>query len=182
MAASDASAPSIADRPLPRGRAPLLSGLAGRAEHLFEAERAQLPLWLPVGLGLGIAAWFALPDANAWTAFLLGAGALFCAALAAGWSTRWGRALAIFALAAACGCGLVWSKAERVAAPVLTRPGMAEFTAEVESLQRLPAREAVRLVVVPAAGSGLPKKLRINLDEEDAVAAFAPGATLRIKA
>ncbi len=33
-----------------------------RIEALFEAERDQLPLWLPVGLGAGVAAWFALPD------------------------------------------------------------------------------------------------------------------------
>jgi competence protein ComEC len=162
---------------------PLAWGRFGeRLEGLFDAERAQLPLWLPVGLGLGIAAWFALPDADAWAGFLLAAAACFCAVLAAGWGTRWGRSLAIFALAAALGCALIWSKAERTAAPRLERPGMTEFTATVESLQRLPAREAVRLVVVPAANAGLPKKLRINLNEEDAVAAIQPGATLRIKA
>jgi competence protein ComEC len=43
-------------------------------EALFEAERAQLPLWLPVGLLSGIAAWFFLPVWPPWSAFLLLAG------------------------------------------------------------------------------------------------------------
>ena len=37
-------------------------------ERWLEAERDQLPLWLPVALGGGIVAWFALPDPRAWQA------------------------------------------------------------------------------------------------------------------
>ena len=75
-----------------------LSNLNTRLESLFENERDQLPLWLPVGLGLGIAAWFALPDSQAWCAFLLGAGAVMLGAFSLAPGSRWGRALAIFAL------------------------------------------------------------------------------------
>jgi hypothetical protein len=39
-------------------------------EKLLEAERAQLPPWLVVGFGTGIAAWFALDVAQQWAAFL----------------------------------------------------------------------------------------------------------------
>ena len=70
-----------------------MTWLSARLEALAEAERDQLPLWLPVGLGLGIAAWFALPDSRAWTAFLLLAAALALAPLALAPGTRWGRAL-----------------------------------------------------------------------------------------
>ena len=113
MATKNWSAPSIAAWPRQRG---LFGRLRERLERLAEAERDQLPLWLPVGLGLGIAAWFALPDASAWTVFLLLAAALAMAAAATGWNARWGRAIAIFSLVAAFGCGLIWSKSERVAA------------------------------------------------------------------
>jgi competence protein ComEC len=153
MATNQWRAPSIA---LWRRQTALPKRLGERLEALFDAERDQLPLWLPVGLGLGIAAWFALPDAGAWTAFLLGAGALLLAALAAGWGTRWGHASAIFCVAAALGCGLVWWKAERVAAPRLERPQMAEFSAAVESFQRLPAKQSVRLVLRPVEAPHLP--------------------------
>ncbi|HYN46750.1 MAG TPA: ComEC family competence protein, partial [Allosphingosinicella sp.] len=90
--------------------------MGARIERLFEAERAQLPLWLPVGLIAGIAAWFWLPDRPQWTAFLLLAAGAGLGLLALAPGTRWGRALAIFALAAALGCGLVWWKADRAAA------------------------------------------------------------------
>src|SRR6476469_634429 len=71
----------------------LFSILSAHLETIAESEREQLPLWLPVGLMLGIAAWFYLPDTRAWAAFLFAAGAAALAALALGIGTRWGRAL-----------------------------------------------------------------------------------------
>lgn len=162
------------------GMTVFFSRLSGRLEARFDAERDQLPLWLPVGFGLGVAAWFALPDAYAWTAFLLAAGALLFGALGHA-GTRWGKALAIFAFAAALGCGHIWWKAERIAAPVLDHPRMAEFTGAIERFQRLPARDSVRLVVQPSE-AGLPPRLRVNVDAEDVVTALQPGARVRIRA
>jgi competence protein ComEC len=152
-----------------------------RLESLADAERDQLPLWLPVGLGLGTALWFALPDSPAWTAFLLLAAALALAPRALAPGTRWSRAVSVFWLAAILGCGNIWWKAERVAAPVLSHPRAAEFDAAIESFQRLPAREAVRLVVKPDAGSGLPPRLRVNVDAANAPATLRPGATVRLR-
>jgi competence protein ComEC len=149
---------------------------------LFDAERDQLPLWLPVGLGLGIAAWFALPDSRAWIAFLLAASATMLGAAALGGGTRWGRALMVFALAAMLGCALIWTKAERVAAPVVERAHMVAFVGRIESVQRLPARQSVRLAVAPVGAPALPPKLRINVDQDKAGPALAPGATVRIRA
>ncbi len=48
----------------------LAAGFA-RAERWLEAEREQLPLWLPVALLIGVALWFGLPDERSWTAALL---------------------------------------------------------------------------------------------------------------
>jgi competence protein ComEC len=138
-------------------------------------------LWLPVGLGLGTAAWFWLPDAHAWTGFLLAAGALACGAMAAAGETRWGRALAWFALAAGLGCGNIWWKAERVAAPRLEREQAALFEARVESVQPLAERDSVRLVVRPAPGSGLPPRLRANLPADKAPP-LRPGDEVRLRA
>ena len=180
--AGDASAPSIAHEPLPSGRlAARFRALSGRVESLADAERDQLPLWLPVGLGLGTACWFWLPDERAWTAFLLLAAAAFLAPLAIAPGTRWGRAVSIFCLAAILGCANIWWKSDRVAAPVLKRERLATFTAEVESVQRLPARGAVRIVVKPSDET-LPHRIRINLDAEKPVPGLAPGATLRLRA
>lgn len=150
-------------------------------ELRFEQERDQLPLWLPVGLGSGIAAWFALPNERAWAAFLLGAVALGLAGLAVGAGTRSGRAVAIFAFAVAFGCGLIWVRAERVAAPVLAHPQMAEFVGQVEVVQPVPAQQMTRLVVRPE-GDALPSRIRINVGQDKWAAGIEPGATVRLRA
>lgn len=178
MATNDWRAPSIG---LPRRQTALPARMSERLEALFDAERDQLPLWLPVGLGVGIAAWFTLPDPGSWSGFLALAVALMLAVLSLGWGTRWGRAIAIFCFAAALGCGSIWWKAERVAAPRLERARMAEFDARVETFQRLPAKETVRLVVRPVGLSDLPPKLRINVDQEKS-GTIAAGATIRLRA
>src|SRR5690606_11060840 len=67
------------------------------AETWLDAEREQLPLWLPVGFGLGIAAWFALPTRADWSAFLLASTGIALIA-AIGWQAyRIGRGVAFFA-------------------------------------------------------------------------------------
>ena len=60
-------------------------------EARLDAERERIGLWLPVALGAGIAAWFALPAAAHWTGmlFLLAGGAL--GGLLLGWQSRIGR-------------------------------------------------------------------------------------------
>jgi competence protein ComEC len=150
-------------------------------ERLLEREREQLPLWVPVGVGLGIAAWFWLPDGAAWMAFLIAAAATAMAALAAAPATRWGRAAAIFAIAAMIGCALIWWRAERVAAPTVQHARMAEFSATIEQVQPLPARAIVRLLVMPAGDAGLPPRVRINLDQDKWTSAMVPGAAVRFR-
>jgi competence protein ComEC len=173
---SFASVADLAER-LNARRARLFAAL----EALADRERDQLALWLPVGMIVGISAWFHIGGAAGWTAFLCLMGAAALGLAAAAGQSRWGRALAIFALAALFGCANIWWKAERVAAPRLERPQLATFEAEVERFQRLPAREAVRLVL-KTEGGALPPRIRVNVDEEDAGAALVPGARVRLRA
>jgi competence protein ComEC len=159
----------------------LLDGFSERLERLLEAEREQLPLWLPVGLVFGISAWFWLPDRFGWTAFAASAVAVFLAFGAFAGRLRWGRALAVFALTAALGCALIWTKAERAAAPRLQREQLVEFTGRIETTQRLAAQETVRLVVAPSGDPTLPRRFRVNVDDSRA-AGLVPGASVRIRA
>jgi competence protein ComEC len=162
-------------------RAALLR-LPSAIEARAEAERDQLPLWLPVGFGIGIAAWFGLPDRAGWFAFLLAALSLAALGLALASGSRAGRALAFFAIAAAMGCGDAWWRAERVAMPRLTRERTAEFVADVESVQRLAGeKEKVRLVVRPVDAPDLPPRLRINAEAKGVAAALQPGARVRLR-
>ena len=167
---------------------------AGRArdavELWLEAERDQLPLWLPVALGAGVTAWFLLPDPRGWTAALLALLALGVGALALGVHGRLLRCVGIGALAAALGLALVWWRAERVAAPVLAGPTIASFAADVEQVEPLAARGLVRLTLRPRPGAddgrgravALPPRVRVNLQEEDAPADLTAGAVVTLRA
>ena len=164
---------------------------AGEAiERWLEAERDQLPLWLPVALGGGVTAWFVLPDPHGWAAALLACLAVGLGALALGRHGRLLRALGIGALAGALGLSLVWWRAERVAAPVLAGPTIASFTADVERVEPLAARGLARLTLLPRAGAddgrggavALPPRVRVNLQEEDAPAELAAGAVVKLRA
>lgn len=158
------------------------AGIAFHVERLLESEREQLPLWIPVAVMAGIALWFLLPDERAWGAALL----LLLSIAGLGASVaRGGRAplaVGVGTLAMASGLGLVWWRAERVAAPVLTRPMIAAFAAEVERVEALPARELVRLTLAPVDGSGLPPRVRVNLAQVDAPAGLTRGAMVRLRA
>ncbi|GGE90623.1 hypothetical protein GCM10011404_24480 [Sphingomonas prati] len=167
------------------------SGAAGRVgarivmsvEIWLEAERDQLVLWVPVALACGITAWLLLPDVAAWTVFLLLAGGTALAGLAMPGGGRAARAVAVFAGLAALGCGLIWARAERVAAPVLARTTVATFEARVVVVDPLPARELVRVVLVPDVGTGgaLPPRTRVNIADADVPAGLAPGARIALR-
>ena len=179
--ASELAADSAVDGSRIGSRTFHFAGVLGEhLERLFEKERDQLPLWLPVGLILGISAWFWLPDRFGWIAFLAGSLALGIGFAAFAGAARWGRALALFLLMAALGCGLIWWKAERVAAPRLGREQVVQFTGRIDSVQALAAEQTVRLVVAPT-DPGLPPRFRINVDDTRA-AGLVPGATVRVRA
>lgn len=149
---------------------------------MAEAERGQLPLWMPVALGSGIAAWFLLPGRGAWVAFLLLALSIALAGMVLPWGTRTARAVAGAGMLAMLGCALVWWRAERVAAPVLARPVVVAFEGLVERVEPLPAREAVRLTLRPDAASDLPPRIRVNLSEKDVPPGLASGARIALRA
>lgn len=151
-------------------------------ERWLEAERDQLPLWMPVALGTGIAAWFVFPNASSWLAFLLasiGLAVLGAAFPAAG---RLGRVAVAAGLLAALGCALVWWRAERVAAPVLARPGVFAFTARVLQVEPLPARGLVRIRLAPIAMPVLPPVVRVNLGDREMPRGVARGAVVDLRA
>ncbi len=176
MASSAAAAPSTH----PRLRQ--IAAVQHRLELLLEAERDQLVLWLPVMVGAGIATWFVLLRRSEWTAAMLGLAAVACLAVAMARGGRANRAVAVAALAMATGLGLVWWRAERVAVPVLTRPVVAAFTARVERVEPLVARELVRLTLSPVDADALPRRVRVNLAEADAPVGLTRGAVVRLRA
>ncbi len=185
-----AAAPSMCPAAGQFGLCRRLSGWGGTVERWLEAERDQLPLWLPVALGGGVSLWFLLPDARSWAGAGLALVALALACLAAERGGRLTRSVAWAAVAAALGLAWVWGRAERVAAPVLARPVVAQLNGQVDRVEQLGARGLVRVTLRPAGGArgsggravDLPPRIRINIAEQDAPVGLAAGATLALRA
>ncbi|MCT8000667.1 ComEC family competence protein [Sphingomonas sanguinis] len=159
------------------------------AERWAEAERNQLPLWVPVMLGAGIACWFVLPDPRAWIGMVLGLAGIGLAAVTLADGGRVSRMVAIAAFLMSAGVLLAWARADSVRAAVLQHPAIATMVAEVEGMDRLAARRIVRLMLHPLeARDGrdrpivLPPRIRVSLHEEDAVAGLGAGARIRLRA
>lgn len=182
MSGDFATAPSMASVPRQTASGRALARAVAAVELWLDAERDQLVLWLPIGLGFGIAAWFVLPDRAGWIAFALTALGLATACLMIPGGGRIRRAPAIFALAAAFGCALIWWRADHVAAPRLERPAVESFTARVDAVERLPARQSVRVRLAPLDSPGLPPRVRVNIAEADAPVGLEPGARIALRA
>ncbi len=153
-------------------------------ERWLEAERDQLALWLPVMLGIGIAAWFLLPDAARWSAFLSACGGVALAGVTIARGGRASRVMLVAGCAMALGCALIWGRAERVAAPVLARPAVVAFSARVDRVEPMPARQIVRLRlgVIEPATAGLPPVVRVNVADKDMPPGVGRGAIVKLRA
>ena len=146
MAEGMATPPTIAAPPLQTARHGRGRRLIEAIEDWLEAERDQLPLWLPVFLAAGVGAWFSLPDRSAWTAAVIAALALSAIGLSFAPSRRIGRALAVAGVTMTLGLSLTWLRSESVAAPRLSHPVVATFDARVDGMAPLP-EGAMRLTL-----------------------------------
>ena len=148
----------------------------------LERERDQLPLWVPVALGCGIAAWFRLANPAWWLAFVSLCGAVVLFAIISGRERRSGKALFWFALLAAIGCALIWYRSWSVAAPVLELPVVSTFNAEIEKVEQVLARDMVRLTLRTGDDPELPPRVRVNVPLEKAHANLQDGALIQLRA
>jgi len=153
---------------------------AGGGESFLERERAQLPLWLVVGFGAGIASWFALDGSGEWLAVIcIGAGLAV-----AGFSFEGGRlerAIGWVGLSLALGCGLIWLRSEWVAAPRLERPVVTTFEASVEQVEVMAAKGDLRLTLA-TSDPALPPSVRVSMKADSAPGGISTGARLRVSA
>jgi competence protein ComEC len=152
------------------------------ANSLIEAERDRWPLWLPVALGIGSAAYFALPSEPpilfGWIALGLAWGAITLGLMG---RTRW-RFAFVWALLAALLLGFVLAKLRevRVHTPVLARGGVVHLTGRLVS--REPREQGERIVLEEVRSGGLssvPRRVRIAMRAD---ADFQPGDWLSLTA
>jgi competence protein ComEC len=154
--------------------------LLAAAERRLDAERDQIGLWVPVALGAGIALWLVLPDRIPWFAAMAVLGGVALAGVAIGVERRLGRALLVAGTAALIGMLVIWTRADWVAAPRIDHAMVAQVTGRIESVERLPAREIVRLTVATDPGL-LPPRIRINVDQADLAGPVPGGARIAVR-
>ena len=153
-----------------------------KLERQLERERDQLPLWVPVALGSGIAAWFGLANPAWCLAFVSLCGGVALLAATTGRGSRADKALFWFALLAAIGCALIWFRSWSVAAPVLERPIVTIFNAEIEEVEHVLARDMVRLTLRTGDDPALPPRVRVNVPLEKADPDLQDGALIQLRA
>ncbi|MBJ7444639.1 MAG: ComEC/Rec2 family competence protein, partial [Sphingobium sp.] len=151
-------------------------------ESWLEVEREQVPLWAPIGLGIGITAWFLLPDRMGWLAFCCGALALACAGVLLPDGARLRRLIVAGGMLACIGCALIWGKAVLLGQPPLARAVFTVVTGEVMAVRPVPAQKMVRAMLRPVDAPGLPGVIRVNIGEADVPAGLGEGAVIRFRA
>lgn len=150
-------------------------------EGWLHRERDQLPLWVPVGIGFGIAVWEFAASAAAFGLFLSCIAIYLFSALAPDRS-RLKYLLQLAAVTIFAGFILITLKSANVAQPVIGKIWTGEFYGRVEAVENISARDVYRLRLATGAQSGLPPFVRVNLSPEQYDAAFQPGTILRLRA
>ena len=152
------------------------TALGERLEALLEAERAQLPPWLVVGFGTGIAAWFALGRPSDWAAFIclaagLGVGGFVARAGAERTGARLVRAVPRRSVARWSGRGPNGSRRRGSSGQ-----SIAALEARIERVEPMVAKGTVRLTLAPG-DPALPPRVRVSVDQDKAPEGLVSGAT-----
>ncbi len=152
--------------------------LPAAIEAWLGAERDQLPLLLPVALGLGIAAWFLLP----WTEERVATAAVALAVASAGCAARGlgARVLVVGGLLMLVGLGRAEWRSSEVAVPVLADRFTGVVTGTVEAVEVTRGGERFRYLVAPD-DPALPRHVRISA-KGDPIPGVVPGARISVNA
>lgn len=151
------------------------------AENWLDSERDQIGLWLPVGLGIGIALWQSFGTA-AWPAIMLLSAAIILFAMLSKPHSRVRRILQMAALLIALGFAVIALKSASIAQPVLGKIWIGEFYGRVEAVENISARDVFRLRLATEGQAGLPPFVRVNLTPAQYRPEFQPGAVVRLRA
>ena len=150
-------------------------------ENALEAQRNQLPLLVPVGLGVGIIGWQFGGDA-ALPAVLCAAAGFALLAVYLGLHFRCARVLLWAAVLFSLGFLAIAGKSSLVASAALQRPKIVTFNAHVESVEDVSARGLVRYVLKTGGHAGLPPLVRVNVPKDKHRSEIQPGAIIQLKA
>ncbi len=150
-------------------------------ENALEAQRDQLPLLVPIGLGAGIIGWQFGGDA-ALPAVLCAAAGFALLAVTIGLQYRCARVLLWAAILFSLGFLAIAAKSSLVASAALQKPKIVTFNAHVESVEDVSARGLVRYVLKTGGHADLPPLVRVNVPKDKHRTEIEPGAIIQLKA
>lgn len=150
-------------------------------EYALEVEKDHLPLWLPVGVGIGIALWQQFGDGAA-IPIALTCSALILIGFSIGKDRRMSVLLKIAGTVTLLGFATIALKSASVASPVLPKVWVGEIFGQITQVETLSARDTIRLQLETNGHQALPKKVRINLKPSQYRDTFQPGAIIRVRA
>lgn len=150
-------------------------------ENALETQRDQLPLLVPVGLGVGIVGWQFGGDA-ALPAVLCAAAGFGLLAVTMGLHYRCARVLLWAATLFSLGFLAIAGKSSLVASAALQKPKIVTFNAHVESVEDVSARGLVRYVLKTGGHADLPPLVRVNVPKDKHRTDIEPGAIIQLKA
>jgi competence protein ComEC len=150
-------------------------------ESVLELEKDNLPLWIPVGIGIGVAIWQAFGSASAITV-VLGCTALTMFGFGFGHSRRLSAVLKGTAVAVLLGFAVITLKSAMVGSPVLAKVWIGEFYGRITKVEILSARDVIRLQLETESRQSLPPVVRVNLKPEQYQNEFQPGAVIHTRA
>jgi competence protein ComEC len=182
MAELTERAPSMGNLRLQTSMSGFADLVIGKLEHWLELERDQLPLWLPVLLGAGVAAWFVLPTQMHWAGLLVAMFALFIVGALVGGRRRLGFAIMMSAVAVSIGCSLVWWRANAATSAALSRPLMATFSATVARIEQRGNDKGIRLLLAPINSAGLPMRVRVSAKPDELPIGLRVGEIVQMRA
>ena len=138
----------------------LVEQAAAHFESWLISERTQLPLWAPVGLGIGIVAYFLLPWAEQRLAVAISA-----AGLGVAWLAMRGVVARVFGwggLLIALGIATAQYRADAVAGPILRSHFSGVVAGTVTAVEIRSGRGQVRFQLAPT-DTRLPPEVRISM-------------------
>ncbi len=137
-----------------------------RLEIFLEQESSQLPLLIPVSVGIGIALWFAF-GSDYWSIFVIPLIVVIALSYWSGLHQRKNIIAIVVGLSIIVGWCAISIRSYQVESPILSKPWVGELHGRIVKIEKLPARSIVRLSLETDNMQSLPSKIRINMKEED---------------
>ncbi len=151
-------------------------------ESWLEQERDRLALFVPVGLGIGIAIWDRFWSAANISIFLLGIVTLAIFLLKKQRTSRFWQIFLLGSALIVAGFGAITLKSAWVGHPVMGKISISTFYARIEAVELISARETIRLQLETGGYDGMPPRVKVNLKPEQMHVEFVPGAIILLRA